>query len=339
MPLIQRIHMQTAVSLPLLAILLTTSVDGQYPTPDMGVPQLVTILQTGKRPGDRAAAAGQLASLGPEATEAVPAMLRALRDEKESFVRAEIVRSLGRIDPAAEGLVEAIVPLLADHTGDPPQRGEVAAAAIETLKKVGAPAVPDVVEMLAMRRPHNDDDAEIAGSASSALVAIGQAAIPATIEALRDPRKRFFALMALGGLGERWPKEVVPSVLRYATDSDPYARQEVTRALERAGRAGGAAAEVSPTLIRMLDDCSENVRTSATQALVSMGPEAAPAVPRLTRELDKSLTSDHRRAIMYVFARLGPKAAAALPRLERLWEEGQRDYDIEMAIRAIRGAE
>jgi HEAT repeat protein len=62
----------------------------------------------------REEAAVRLARLGPEAEPAVPALIRATKDDSE-FVRFFAIEALGAIGPQAKVAVPMLTPLLADR--------------------------------------------------------------------------------------------------------------------------------------------------------------------------------------------------------------------------------
>jgi HEAT repeat protein len=98
---------------------------------DYSVPSLVKTLKEDKDPNMRYWAAESLGRLGPEASEAVPALAEALKDE-DKMVRMGAAYALAEIGPAAR----QAVPALQQALKDPEQ--EVRDAAAYTLKRLAA---------------------------------------------------------------------------------------------------------------------------------------------------------------------------------------------------------
>ena len=89
----------------------------------------------------RAVAAGALGKLGPEASEAIPALTRALADP-EAYVRQEVAKALGEIGPEA---VPALILALKDESGG------VREAAVKALGAIGPEAeeaVPALIRIM-----------------------------------------------------------------------------------------------------------------------------------------------------------------------------------------------
>jgi HEAT repeat protein len=174
---------QTAASDPLLDALgapMATLATGAY-HPDVHV---------------RLAVIDILETLGPAATPAARALVRALTDP-DRFVRWAGARTLGKIAPAE---AESVVPALARLLGDPDLDVRLAAAAaLERYGPAARTALPDLIAVLKAQ------DAELRLSAIRALRSIGleaRAAIPALNAAASDldPRVRQLAVELLGKL-------------------------------------------------------------------------------------------------------------------------------------------
>jgi HEAT repeat protein len=137
-----------------------------------------------------------LESLGPAATPAARALVRALSDP-DRFVRWAAARTLGKIAPAES---ESVVPPLARLLGDPDLDVRMAAAAaLERYGPAAGPAVPELTAALKAR------DENFRLSAICALRSIGleaRTAIPALNAAATDPdpRVRQLAIELLGKL-------------------------------------------------------------------------------------------------------------------------------------------
>jgi HEAT repeat protein len=125
-------------------------------------------------PKDRRYAVGALAEIGSAATEAVPAVIAALRDTDE-VVRAGAAAALGKIGPAAAETVPALIAALGDADK------MVRRSAAGTLEHIGPPAAEAVPALLVTALADFDTDV-----CQSAAEAIGQAVMPALALAVQS---------------------------------------------------------------------------------------------------------------------------------------------------------
>jgi HEAT repeat protein len=236
----------------------------------------------------RRAAAEALGKLGDP--QAVPALIQALGDS-DSAVRAVSAEALGAIgDPqavpalivalgdwgdwwsenvrraAAEALVRIgapAVPALIQALGD--RSENVRRAAAEALVRIGAPAVPALIQAL------GDDEFRVRRAAAEALVRIGAPAVPALIQALGDRSEnvRRAAAEALGAIGD---PQAIPALIQALGDSDSAVRAVSAEALGAIGDP-----QAVPPLIQALGDSDWDVRRAAAEALGRLGnPQAVP---------------------------------------------------------------
>ncbi len=209
----------------------------------------------------RSYAADELGTLGESAAEAIPALIRALRDAYEP-VRLNAAYALGAI---GESAVPQLIETLADENG--PTRRMAAYA----LAAVGAPAVPALSEAL----QHTED--VVRTEAAYAFAQIGSAAesaISVLMERTKDSavEVRRYLPEAFGGLGAI-AAPVVPALCdMLARDADGQARFEAAVAL---AQIGPAAYDAIPVLANALNDENRYVRDNAILALKRIGtPEA-----------------------------------------------------------------
>jgi HEAT repeat protein len=176
----------------------------------------------------RLAALYVLETLGQAATPAVQELARALKDDKNGFVRWGAARALNNMAP--ERANEA-VPALAGALKDNNQTVRLTAvAALEHYGPRAAGAIQPLTEMVG-----NKQDAKMRLGAIRALVAIGKEARPATpdlIQALADSESTVRAAAAgalgqLGNLNEAARKELGKAL----NDADPAVRQAASDAL------------------------------------------------------------------------------------------------------------
>src|SRR5262249_52221379 len=157
--------------------------------PDLVVPALSDALQHDENSEVRQDAAEGLKQFGPPAQEAVPALIKAIKEDDER-VRHEACHALEEIGGRPED-VPALTGLLSDDID------HVRAASAKALGAVGAqavPAVPSLVKLL------NDKNKSARREAAVALGRIGPAAkdaVPALRDALKDENTHFAAASAL----------------------------------------------------------------------------------------------------------------------------------------------
>jgi HEAT repeat protein len=132
------------------------------------------------------------------------------------------------------------------------------------------------------------------------------------VEYLNAPGNSDDRALAAESLGKIGPpaKEAVPSLLRWATDTNDWVRSRTIRAL---GNIGADSARVVPALTNALYDGDFNVQQSAVAALGEFGPSARIAVPALAeflipQEFDRyaDMSSDVSNALK----KIDPQAAA-----------------------------
>jgi len=221
----------------------------------------------------REAAADALAEMGPQAVDAVPALIQALRNEEEdSDLRQAASDALGAIGSEA-------VPVLVQALADEDERVRWAAArALEDMGPQAVEAIPALIQAL------RDGDEDVSWAAASALGDIGPEAIPVLIEALgeRDTNVRRGAILALGWIGPE-AKEAAPLIIQALEgEEDWLVRSSAARAL---GWIEPDASEAVPPLIQALGDESEYVRSAAADTLGEFGSQARDAVPALIQAL------------------------------------------------------
>jgi HEAT repeat protein len=149
------------------------------PTTNQPIADLVAQL---KNPdlSTRRQAAVQLAGLGARGGDAVPALITALKDDKEPAMRASAAEALGGIGITAKAAVPTLLTALKD--GDANVR-ETAAEALGDIKDDAKTVVPALARLL------GDADRDVRCAAAAALGAFGaaaQSAIPELKKALQD---------------------------------------------------------------------------------------------------------------------------------------------------------
>jgi hypothetical protein len=214
-------------------------------------------------------------SLGPSAATAiawigdeggVSKVKELLRKKSPTFRR----KTVGRLCEHTPGSVE-VFDLLFDiaMSGSGGEEDVVLWQAIEGMRGCGRDCIPPFIEAL------RAEDPKAATRAARVLSSFGpkaEAAIPALIEILAREEATYEASAALGYIG----KAAVPKLIQALENPDPRVRWGAARAL---GWMKGAAAGASRRLAAAVRDPDREVREQAVEALRSIGPAAAEAVP------------------------------------------------------------
>jgi HEAT repeat protein len=259
----------------------------------------------------RAAAAGKLGELGPAAVDAIPALLKAFRDESGE-VECYAVDAVVKI-----GLQPSMIPdlmWLLHHNQS------AAESVIEALIKIGVPAIPTALPLLDFKEELDGaDEAQTWAQGAAIFSGIGKPAVPALIEAVKDPRKFWGATAALRDIGPD-AGDAVPTLLKLA--QDPAKRSRVVFTLV-------GIAPTQPDAVAFLVDIVRegegSDRRNAIQALGKIGPPAAVAVPvlreRLRAHWDRparvAYGGENYQETIEAVGNIGPAAKEAIPELQQ----------------------
>jgi len=256
---------------------------GLGPAAQPALPELVPLLET----SDPAHTLGPvvaraLGAIGPDATEALPSLRRALARTNDSEAsgryRTALVQAIGRIsanDPAVDGYARRMARSLSSY--DPMRRVE-AGRALAGLGPSARPALAALRESL-----REDDEAKIRGLAADALGGIGAEAAAA-----------------------------LPDLHLASSDRDPRVRKKATQAIDRIEKSLASArhpeavppaaslreaefASHGPTLaedIEALGDRSAHVR------IVERGPAALPALHGVLLDASADPRRRHRALLL-----------------------------------------
>jgi len=236
--------------------------------------------------------------MGPQAGDAVPALIGALRDVR---IREAALGALEKIGLETPEAAQALLEILTIEG--------LRVFATRNLERIGGVAVAPLIEAL------NNADANIREVAARILGNIGPQAVeavPALTTALKDPdrRVRIQAAVALGRIGPE-AKEAVPAL--FEALKDPMVREAGKDALERIGVDSN---EAIPILIETLQH--KDMRTYAAEGLLRIGPDA---VPELIRAL-KGEYGPVREYAAWILGKMGPNAKEAIPALtDALWDK------------------
>ena len=276
----------------------------------------------------RRGAAQDLLDLGPGAIEALPDLVKALKDESK-WVRSRALDALLAIGPGAKDAAAAMIQ--AAQAMDNSRTLEVVIGAVAEMDLTDPSLLPVLIEVRV------GSSSSIVSKALVKLDPTMETVVPALIKILSSdpqPDRRINAMWALRDVGPG-AKAALPAVMTVATqDKVNYVRSSAVRIL---GMIDSSGEQCVPALIQALADEDTNVRTCAAGAFGGMGPAAKPAIPALIGVLtDKDFEARRRAAI--ALGELGPAAQAAVPVLIKVKEDsrsGQYQRAIARAIEAI----
>jgi HEAT repeat protein len=207
----------------------------------------------------RELAANGIDFVGPAAASAIPALIRATRDENES-VRRKATLALGAMGPRAEIAMPALVDLLGFD-----ESAAVRDAAAKSLAGVGAAAVSPLKKLL------TDEDPAIRWRAAMALGQLRRLAISA-VPALRDATADVSPIVRMESIEALWhvtgkADVVLPGLLETLTVAD---RQVRIRAFRLLVQLGPQALPAAGPLRRLLKDDRSYVRQVAKKSLQTL---------------------------------------------------------------------
>lgn len=263
----------------------------------------------------------------------VPALIKALKSkEAEGMLPSSAAEALGRLGPAAESAVPALIetmkrnePFIADHAAE--ALGKIGPAAVPALREVlstsngavwahaaralgsAGPASKDTISLLLESLSQDDPSVRAA-----AIHGLGDAradsdeAIAALVKTLADKNRnvRNAAIRALGRIGSR-AKPAVPTLAKLLAELEYFEQAAVIRAL---GSIGPNAKEAIPALAAAIPDGGMD----AAKALGRIGPMAVPALVKALKHEE----SDVRQSAAWGLRYLGPDAREAVPALAAL---------------------
>lgn len=156
------------------------------------VDELIGELTTGA-PDARRVAARKLGQIGDEAKPAIPALVKALKTDDDSYVRRFAAEALGSFGPA-KGVVSALTAALED------KQSRVVQAAATSLGKMGKEGVQPLVDIVGNKKL-------TAATRRRAIVALGKLGplakdgVPNLMETMKENDLRIDAVEALGNIG------------------------------------------------------------------------------------------------------------------------------------------
>ncbi len=188
--------------------------------------------------------------------------------------------------------------------------------AVDALRKLGSPAIPQLIEAL------QSENLQVRQGAVNALGRIGKAAIPDLLEGLKSDKEqvRWSAANGLGNIGSQ-AQDAVPDLIVVLKDPEPRVRSSAADAL---GSIGHDAQDAIPDLIETLQDTDARVRSSAASALGNIGHDAKDAVPDLIKALQDT-DARVRSSAAYGLGGIGVDAKEAVPDLRAALQDSDKD--------------
>lgn len=277
-----------------------------------------------------------LGEIGPEAKDAVPALIKIVKSRPtdasrtptdyevtDNDVRGWAAQALGDIGVQSETVVPLLIAALKeDHI----RLREGAAWGLGKFGAKAKEAIPVLIEALKDPRfevrtiRHLGDDIPDHWAAS-ALVFIGVDSVPALAKALGNENVavRRHAAHALRSLSSE-AKSATDALIQAAKDQDPRVRQLAVMALNGVELDPELAV---PVLVAALDDSDARVRCAAGDALRDYGREARVAVPKILEAL-KDKDAEVRKAMIRALSTT-TDAELAVPVLARMLRDPHRD--------------
>ncbi len=259
---------------------------------------------------------------------AVPPLLKSLRSP-DWCMRAGSAHALKMIELGRTVFSDrephfemGVVPALVEALGD--EKVEVLRAAAAALGTIGPPeANPEVPVLVNILRERNPQTFPVAASEMGWIRHSEAGLETELIDALtdRDTRIRAAAADLLGRINVPATSAAVPALLAALDDEDGEVRFQAARAL--AEIAPGDSAAGVPILHFALVQATDWARTEdAIHALARYGPEAAAAIPALIDALQNYRVANDAAAAL---ALMGPLASAAVPELLQMLQKWDED--------------
>jgi HEAT repeat protein len=264
-------------------------------------------------PQTRAKAVKALDDLGPEAKQALPALLKLLKDQDEGL-RRSAQKALDAIGKPAK----VDVPLLTSALKD--ESPLVRAYAAEALGSIGSDAS---LASRSLRDAVMDKDAHVQQNATIALARIGLQPTditPELLDALKntDIETRRTAIIAIAKMGAD-AKVAIPFLMESLNSPAKAIRESAVLAL---GSIGAAAKPALPALKKLLTDEDEQTRFSAARALTEVAPSDTDGLTVLVQALRDR--PEWKLAALAQIAKIGPGAEPIIPDLVKAMRDPDR---------------
>jgi HEAT repeat protein len=226
----------------------------------------------------RVQAVDQLGAQGAAAAEAVAPLSELLKDPSAA-VRAHAAAALGQIGAAAKPAASALIDLLADADATVRRQAIRALGAIRPGPQV---TVPLFVKLM------DDADPGVRMRVLHTVAKVGAPAVPPLVEALKNDKAAYWVCLVLRDMGPE-AKEAVPALTGKLQDSRPEIRREAVLAL---AAIGAPAAPAVAQIAALLDDqhC-RTAATFALGRLGQVSPDAETKIRANCKSDDAMLRS------------------------------------------------
>jgi HEAT repeat protein len=297
-------------------------------------PQICRVLANGLRSeseGGRQDAATALIELGPEAMCAFDA-LRAATKDPDVIVRERAVRALGKIGPPAIDAVDDLftMPLISGFDSH---------ELFDAVTSFGPAVIPRVVPYLEVRYEDGEDVILTMGAAAEILGRFGEKAVPSLVEALRNPRRRSGAAVALSKIG-RVGAAAVPTLIEVfdAPENTEWEWEAIIEALAVMADSACDARPLLERIARQRQAGSPPRHIKAAEAALKRIPACPMPLVRadvicrvLANEL-RSRSEGARQDAALALIELGPEAICAFDALRA----AMKDRNVIVRERALR---
>lgn len=263
------------------------------------VARLCDDLKDGK-PRERIQAALGIAKKGKDAELAVPALVRALKDQ-DADVRSAVLYALGQLGPIAKNSADDVVLATKD------KETKVRLVAVQTLGELKI--INDKVLTALMNATTEDEVGPYAINAIGTLGPDAADAVPALARAFAKPALRQHAAWALGKIGKKAMGVLGPAM----KDQNVDVRIDAVLGMALVGEPGLIYLEKA-----LESDPEVNVRLNAANGIGKWGAVAKDSVPCLITALQKDKDDDVKVRVAQALGRIGPDAKKALPALQSL---------------------
>jgi len=261
-----------------------------------------------------------------------------LKSTDSSNLKSNLVRVIGNVGPRNDRLQLIILDCL-KKDDDVSVRSAAADALSSFMREERASAADEAVKVMCFCLK-NDISPHVRRAIAQAMGNLptpSQDVLSALIAAMDDNYKqvRTAASSSLSRFGAR-AKSALPLIYKmYKDEGDLSSRQSTLSAMVQIDKKNP---KVLDALIEALDE--PNLMSFALSYLQQLGVDAAPAVPRLIKNLEAENNLNVRLQSVQALAAIGPKAQSALPILNKLSEtsEGTLKSSVDNAIRRINTA-
>ncbi len=200
-------------------------------------------------------------ALGEMGKAAVPALKKKL-NAKDEAVRLYAVWAIGLIGEDAEDASRGVIRLLADKNDDVRRKAAYALGRINPDPEKAISVLTDALK---------DKNQDVRQAATTALTAFGAKAVPALVDGLKDAETRQMALTALGEIGHDAEK-ALPALYKLFIDPKAGLQSQVAQTM---GKIGSPAVAY---LKKALDHKNNSIRQSALQGLREVGGAGVPVL-------------------------------------------------------------